>query len=269
MEETPRTRALKIPLRQRLPFMGGVGGPGREARLLAWIKRFAIKPAEAGRIVAGYRKKVRAAPAPGPDDDLGSETARVADLIIRRFAARTAVVGGGTAIGGVFPGAGTLISAIGGSTADALTCTKLQVDMCLCLAGAFGHDMASEETFHLACLLAAGGVLEKAGIPGALERPAGVGATDSAPLASPEGVQMVRQHLKGVAVQAVKEMFKRLATTFSRRAVAKATPLGIGVLVGGGANFALTRYVGRQAKQWFVIDSARHAPAGQLGSLAD
>jgi hypothetical protein len=41
---------------------------------------------------------------------------------------------------------------------------------------------------------------------------------------------------------------------FTRKALEKALPFGIGVAFGAGGNYALTRYVGAQAKHWFVLD---------------
>ena len=66
---------------------------------------------------------------------------------------------------------------------------------------------------------------------------------------------MLNEYLKGAALQAVKHAFRRVGVTFTRKAVAKAIPFGVGVVIGGGANYGLTRYVGRQAQEWFVIDS--------------
>ena len=37
-------------------------------------------------------------------------------------------------------------------------------------------------------------------------------------------------------------------------AAEKALPFGIGVVIGSGANYGLTRYVGKQAKKWYQID---------------
>ena len=65
---------------------------------------------------------------------------------------------------------------------------------------------------------------------------------------------MLRQYLKGAALQAVKQAFRRVGVTFTRKAVEKAVPFGIGAAVGGAANYGLTRYVGHQAKQWLIID---------------
>ena len=44
-------------------------------------------------------------------------------------------------------------------------------------------------------------------------------------------------------------MFKKLGITFTRKALEKAIPFGIGVVISGGANYAITQFVGNQAKR--------------------
>lgn len=119
---------------------------------------------------------------------------------------------------------------------------KLQVDMCVCLAAAYDYDMSSEDTRHLAFLVAGGGVVEQAGTEAAVR------------IGSKAGVRLLRTYLKGAALTAIKEMFKRVGIIFTRKALEKALPFGIGVGVGSTANYALTRYVGAQAMTFFDLD---------------
>ena len=152
------------------------------------------------------------------------------------------MVGGATALPGIIPGLGTAVAMVGGATADSLVCMKLQVDMCMCLAAAFKYDITSEDGKHLAFLIAATGSVQRAGI--------GAGAK----IGSKAGVSMLRQYLRGGALQATKQALRRVGVTFTRKAAERAIPFGIGVVVAGGANYGLTRYVGHQAKEWFIID---------------
>jgi hypothetical protein len=69
-------------------------------------------------------------------------------------------------------------------------------------------------------------------------------------------VKLLQQYLKGAALETTKAAFRKVSIAFTTKALEKALPFGVGVAVGGGANYALTRYVGNQAKQWFVIDRA-------------
>ena len=60
--------------------------------------------------------------------------------------------------------------------------------------------------------------------------------------------------LRGTTLKAVKGAFRKIGIVSTRRALEKALPFGVGVAVSGGADYVLTRYVGNQAKEWFVID---------------
>lgn len=166
----------------------------------------------------------------------------VADKIISRYCRLSATSGGVTALAGVVPGLGTVAAMLGGGMTDAAVSMKLQVDMTMCLAETFGWDLDTEDARHLAFLIAAGGTLEKAGAEAATR------------VASKAGVTMLRQYLKGAALVTVKEFFKKLGIVFTRKALEKALPFGIGVVIGSSANYALTKYVGNAAKGWFIID---------------
>ena len=127
--------------------------------------------------------------------------------------------------------------------ADMAASMKLQVDMCMCMAAAYDYDLNNEDARHLSFLLAAGGALEK------------VGEQAAAKLASEAGVKLLKEYLRGAVLQAIKEMFKKLGIVFTRKALEKALPFGIGVIVGGSFNYALTRHVGNTARKWFFIDA--------------
>ena len=66
-------------------------------------------------------------------------------------------------------------------------------------------------------------------------------------------IKMTQQYLKGATLQAVKEIFKRVGITFTRKAAEKAIPFGIGVIIGFSANKGLTWYVGNKAKDFFSV----------------
>ena len=73
-------------------------------------------------------------------------------------------------------------------------------------------------------------------------------------VASKAGVTMIRQYLRGSALVAVKELFKRVGITFTRAALQKAIPFGVGVAISATVNYGLTRFVGAAALSWFVLD---------------
>lgn len=211
----------------------------QEGRLLKMVQAAAIKPSDAKAFVEQHQKRAKKKH-PGDSEEKARD--RVADAIIRRYSKMAMFVGGASALTGVVPGLGTVLAATGGATADAVACMKFQIDMCYCLTENYGYDITSEDAQHLSFLIAAGGTLEKAGVKGGTK------------LATQAGVRMLRQYLKGATLQAVKEFFKKVGITFTRKAAEKALPFGIGVAIGSGANYGLTRYVGKQAKKWYQID---------------
>lgn len=208
-------------------------------RLLKLVESIAIAPQDAHKIVESYRSQVE-------DSGLDPLAARdaIADKIISRYAKLAGMTGGATGLTGLIPGLGTIVSATGGAVADAAVSMKLQVDMCLCLAAAFDYDLNDEDARHLSFLLAAGGALEKAGEQAAVQ------------LASKAGVKMLRQYLRGAVLQAIKELFKKLGIVFTRKALEKALPFGVGVAIGSSFNYAMTKYVGTTAKDWLTIDAS-------------
>jgi hypothetical protein len=209
------------------------------SRLLKFIQKWAISPEDAKEIARKYRQQ---AESKYPSEAAARHQERVADKIIARYAKLSAMSGGATALTGVVPGLGTALATLGGGIADTAICMKLQVDMTCCLAEAFGYDLNKQDARELAFLIAAGGALEKAGEE--------IGVK----LASKAGVRLLRQYLKGATLQAIKAFFRRIGIIFTRKALEKALPFGVGVFIGSSANYALTRYVGAQAKEWFVID---------------
>ena len=212
----------------------------KESRLLKIVEAIAISPEDAKAIAGRYLNQSRSR---YPRDSEWEHQLRAADQVIKRYAQWAGMVGGMTGLSGVIPGLGTAVAAVGGAATDTAVCMKLQVDMCMCLAAVFGYDILSEDARHLAFLIAATGSLER------------VGVEAGAKLGSKAGVRMLNEYLKGAALQVIKHAFRRVGVTFTRKAVAKAIPFGVGVVIGTGANYGLTRYVGREAKEWFVIDT--------------
>ena len=215
------------------------------SRLFRAIEAIAISPVDAKAIVEVY---LRQSMERYPDSEPWDHQLRAADKIIGRYSRLAAMVGIASGLPGVIPGLGTAVALLGGATVDSLVCMKLQVDMCMCLAATFKYDITSEDGRHLAFLIAATGTVQRAG------------AGPATRVGSQAGVRMLRQCLRGAALQAVKQAFRRVGVTFTRKAAEKVIPFGIGAAIGGAANYGLTKYVGRQAKQWFVIDQTEPRP---------
>lgn len=168
----------------------------------------------------------------------------IIDKIISNYSYYTAFVGGATALTSIIPGIGTVVSMFGGATADAALSMKYQIEMTMAIATVCGHDIEIEDEKKI-CLIVAGlGTINEAAKAGGKQ--AGTKAFQ----------KMVQQYLKGATLQAVKEIFKKVGITFTRKAVEKSIPFGVGVIIGFSANKGLTYYVGTKVKDFYLIEPA-------------
>lgn len=214
------------------------------SRLYEAIKLFAISPAEASTLVEGYLEQSRKR---HPESSASEHQSRVAKQLIVRYCRLAGTSGGLTALTGVIPGVGTLISMFGGGFTDAVVCMKLQVDMCMCLAKTFGWDLHEEDTKGLVFLLAAGGAVENLGKGFAVE------------IGSKAGVNLLKTYLKGASLRFIKDLLKNFGIIFTRKSLERALPLGMGVIIASGANYALTKHVGQAATKWFLLELEERA----------
>lgn len=164
---------------------------------------------------------------------------KIADHIVSNYSYYTAFTGGATALTGIVPGLGTVIASVGGATADAAVSMKWEIEMVMALASVYGRDITIEEEKRVCYLIAGLGVLNKAAKKGTAE------------VGSKAMVKMVQQYLKGPTLVAVKEVFKKVGLTFTRKALEKAIPFGVGVVIGFSANKGLTWYVGKKARDFY------------------
>jgi len=164
---------------------------------------------------------------------------KIADHIVSNYSYYTAFTGGATALTGIVPGLGTVIASVGGATADAAVSMKWEIEMVMALASVYGRDITIEEEKRVCYLIAGLGVLNNAAKKGTAE------------VGSKAMVKMVQQYLKGPTLVAVKEVFKKVGLTFTRKALEKAIPFGVGVVIGFSANKGLTWYVGKKARDFY------------------
>ncbi|MDR3491502.1 MAG: EcsC family protein [Gammaproteobacteria bacterium] len=165
-----------------------------------------------------------------------------AEKIISNYSYYTAFIGASTALTGVIPGLGTLISTFGGATADAALSMKYQIEMTMALATVYGHDITNNEEQRI-CLIVAGlGTINEAGKEGGKE------------ISKKAFIKMTQKYLQGATLTAVKEIFKKVGITFTRKAFEKSIPFGVGVIIGFSANKGLTWYVGTKAKDFFSFN---------------
>lgn len=210
------------------------------------VEAIAISPQDARELVAQYKSQAVSA---SPSASAQEIEDAVVDKIISRYSKLAATSGAATALPGIVPGIGTAVSAVGGGLADVSVCMKLQIDMTMCLAVAINGKMSNEDAKHMSYIIALYGSLEQ------------MGSTSATKLASQAGVRMIKQYLKGPTLQVIKELFKKIGITFTQKAAAKVIPFGIGVVVGGTANYALTRYVGKTARDTFRLNIKEEAVA--------
>lgn len=166
---------------------------------------------------------------------------KAAEKIVANRSTKTAFVGAASGLTGVIPGLGTVLATVGGASADAALTMKYQIEMVMEIATVYDHDVRVDEEKTI-CMIVAG-----------------LGATNQflkeggKAVAGKAFVTLVQQTLRGALLQAVKVIFKQLGITFTRKALEKAIPFGVGMVIGGFANKALTTYVGNRAIETYQV----------------
>ncbi|MFF7709492.1 EcsC family protein [Pseudomonas sp. NPDC007930] len=218
--------------------------------LMKMVEAIAITPKDARELVTQYEGQIRKAKPKVTDAQV---QVLVTDKIISRYAKMAATSGGATSLAGVIPGVGTAVAMVGGGLADVSVCMKLQIDMTMCLGMAINKKMTNEDAKHMSFVIA---------LSGSLEQMAKEGATK---VGSKAAVKVVENTLKGATLQTIKQLFKMVGITFTKKSLVKAIPFGVGVVIGSTANYALTRYVGSVARDVFLLhvegDEAAAQPA--------
>lgn len=215
--------------------------------LMKIVEAIAITPKDARVLVGQYETQARKS---HPKASERTIQKAVTDKIISRYSKLSATSGAVTSLPGVIPGVGTAAALVGGVTADISVCMKLQIDMTMCLAIAINNGLSNEDAKHMSFVVALAGTLEKLGSEGTKK------------LASKAAENIVKQYLKGATLTTIKELFKRIGIKFTQTAALKVIPFGVGVIVGGVANYALTRYVGSVARDVFLLDLVESSCAG-------
>lgn len=205
-------------------------------KLLQAVELILAKPESIKRESLQVVEKIRKANPAKKESEIRELASR---KVISNYSYFAAFAGGTTALTGVVPGIGTAVAVSGGASADAVACMKFQIEMTMALATVYDHDILNEEEKRLCYLIAGLGAMSQA----AKEGGRAVG--------SKAFVNLVQQYLKGSSLQAVKEIFKKLGVTFTRKALEKAIPFGVGVVIGFSANKGLTWYVGSKARDFF------------------
>lgn len=207
--------------------------------LMKMVEAIAISPQDARVVAQQYQAQARQS---RPEFSDAAIQKLVINKIIRRYSKLAATTGAATALPSVIPGVGTAVSMIGGGLMDVTVCMKLQIDMTMCLGMAINDGMSNEDAKHISYIIALYGSLEQMGSAGATK------------IASKAGVRMIHQYLTGPTLVVIKELFKKFGIQFTQKAAIKSIPFGVGSIIGGGANYVLTRYVGKAACGVFYLD---------------
>lgn len=231
---------MSTPTATSAPEGGEPNKPKKEWTLLKAIEFVLAKPEdikkETDAILRKYRKRYQT------ERDEEDIKEMVANKVIKNYSYMAAFTGGTTALAGVVPGIGTVAAVAGGATADIALCMKFQVEMVMSLAHIYDHDILSEEERRLCFIIAGLGAINQATQKGAKE------------VGSKAFTKMVQQYLKGSTLVAVKEIFKRVGITFTRKGLEKAIPFGVGVIIGFSVNKTLTWFIGIRARDYFQVN---------------
>lgn len=207
--------------------------------LLRAVRIIVAKPTEVQR--EALQLKQRYAQKFGATHTESQICAKAIDKVISNYSYYSAFVGGATALTGVIPGLGTVIASFGGATADSALSMKFQIEMTMAIAAICGHNIEVEEEQRLCFIVAGLGAINEA----AKEKGKQMGTQAF--------INMTRRYLQGSTLIVLKEVFQKVGLTFTRKAVEKSIPFGVGVVIGFSANKGFTYYIGRKAKSFFLI----------------
>ena len=221
--------------------MSTVDNSGDKPKLLQAIEFILADPADISKEARYAHEDFRKKHSSNRTDDEIADL--VVDKIISNYSYYAAFSGGATALAGVIPGLGTAISVFGGSVADAALSMKYQIEMTMAIAVVYGRDITIEEEKRISFLVAGLGAINEAAKKGGKA------------VGSKAFIKMTKEYLKGSTLQAVKEIFKKVGITFTRKATEKAIPYGIGVLISFSTNKGLTWYVGSKARDFYRVGS--------------
>ena len=206
--------------------------------LLKAIELILDDPAKIKRATIDLKERYQKQFSDSSEEEINTLTA---DKIISNYSYYAAFIGGATALTGVVPGLGSVIASFGGAMADAALSMKYQIEMTMAIATVYDHNIEIEEEKRLCLIIAGLGAINKAAKEGGKQ------------VGTKAFIKMTQQYVKGATLQAVKEIFKKVGITFTRKAAEKAIPFGIGVVIGFSANKGLTWYVGNKAKGFFSV----------------
>lgn len=197
-------------------------------KLLSAVERLLASDKEILQLVANIRSVNQAQ----RDETESTYLHRLADKIITLYSVKSAVSGGATALPAIIPGAGTLVTMVGGALADAALVLKFEVEMALALSALYGYDITKPEERQTAFLLASISTYE-----------AKSGESLLLDMAKAEGTA-IWNYGPREGGKILLTVCSKLALLTMGKSFAKALPL-VGVTIGAGLNKVLTGRVGQ------------------------
>jgi hypothetical protein len=161
------------------------------------------------------------------------------NLVYRR--SRLSALGGAvSSIPGVFPGVGTATE-IGAGLADTVALVYSQVALVLAVAAAFDHDLSAhdERSADVRVVLALDAGVARFGKRGP--------ELADGEVLDPNDRALSEHLSRGVGALVVQRTARRRVRTLLGREI----PFGVGVLIGGSANFSVMHHTGRTALRYY------------------
>jgi len=201
-------------------------------RLLSVVEKMIDDPETLIRRVKRAHDRTRRAK--GEHDEAYEQ--KVAARIISSYSTKSAIAGGLTALPAVLPGAGTLITVLGGALADVALVLKFEVEMATCLTHLYGFDIHTEKERKLAFLLAAVSTYE-----------AKTGRSFQDDVAAAQGAALWNYGPREVG-KLLLAVLSMLAVRAISKGLSRAVPF-VGVVIGGSVNKVMTTRVGRRCAE--------------------
>jgi hypothetical protein len=203
------------------------------------VRYIQADPADIADDVDSLKRKLRAKYGSSASSDQLRDMA--AARIISRYSNLCGFTGGATALTGVVPGLGQTLTFFGGSAADVVLMLKYQIDMTVSLAAIYGRDIYRQDVRDMCMIAAALGTINN------------TAKSKGTKAATKAFVKLVNDNLKGATLKTVKALFKKVGTSFTRKAFAKSIPFGVGVVVSGSANKLCCKYTGARVKAMLCV----------------
>jgi hypothetical protein len=176
-----------------------------------------------------------------PDEAAARE--RAISSIISKYSLLAGAVGAATSAPSIVPAIGGAVSAVAGTATDMVFVQKFIIEMVAEIATLHEVDVRTEANQRMCYALAAAATLNN------------VGAQKLTKRGSKVAVRLTEHFLKGATLQTIKALFRKLGLRFTRRAMQRFLPFGIGLVLCAGANAVFMKLAGEAVRQHFAEEA--------------